>query len=160
LRELFKYLVVSAIECAEANVIQTQPTGGKVDDAISHRTHPSIYNDPMSYRLGKREQRDYATYDEWLGMNIFRVKLGAWIADVPTILLDAVRGEMFSADPQAPTRFAATWAPTAADQREGLLARLLTTSGQINSGTSVWFVGATGLACCADETTFVPAGAG
>jgi hypothetical protein len=239
-------------------------SGGKVADAISHRTHPSIYNDPMSYRLGKRpgldwilthfdkrddklavldgvgtpalaavvlsdrdnptrtitlsvdsyhrnevralhgltvaeekdavsppqvksatvtvtprrraavdsvtiafevargpgEQRDYATYDEWLGMNIFRVKLGAWIADVPTILLDAVRGEMFSADPQAPTRFAATWAPMAADQRDGLLARLLTTSGQINSGTSVWFVGATGLACCADETTFVPGDAG
>jgi hypothetical protein len=242
-------------------------SGGRISDAISRRTHPSIYNDPMSVRLGHRPgldwilshfdkrddkllpfdgvgtaalahvvlsdrdnpkrtitiaidshhrnnvrglhgltvdeevdavsppqvsrttvtvtplqhgkvatvtieldlargpsaARDYATFEEWLGMNIWRVKLGAWIpggpqgALVPVILLDLLRGAAFTYTETAPTRLTATWTPTADEQRDGLLAQLLTPRGRAMHGTSVWFIGATGLASSADETRFVVA---
>jgi hypothetical protein len=95
--------------------------------------------------------------------NIWRVKLGAWIDDAngslePAILLDAVCGEMFRADPNTPTRLTATWTPSSKDRRGGSLARPLSPRGRMESGTSVWFVGATGLASCADDTTFVAGG--
>jgi hypothetical protein len=105
----------------------------------------------------------YATFAEWAAMNVWRVKLGALVAagagaaPSPAILLDLERVSAFRTD--APTRFSATWTPTAADQRGGALAGLLSEDGAVQHGTSLWFVGATGLACCADETRFEPAGA-
>jgi hypothetical protein len=110
---------------------------------------------------GPDAARDYKTFDEWLGMNIWRVKLGAWIHGAdgqtmePVILLDLVRGEAFTPSAATGTRMTATWTPTHIEQREGLLARLLTPHGRVTYGTSVWFVGATGLACCADEACFI-----
>ena len=56
-------------------------------------------------------------------------------------------------------RFSATWTPAAAEQRDGALAGLLGEEGPVQHGTSLWFVGATGLPCCSDETRFEPAGA-
>jgi hypothetical protein len=100
-------------------------------------------------------------YDAWLSMNVWRVKLGAIIpptpssglgAPQPVILLDRVRQGDFTA--RTTTTFVTRWAPTAADQRGGRLAEILSPTGRIRYGTSVWFVGATGLACCADELTF------
>jgi hypothetical protein len=48
----------------------------------------------------------------------------------------------------------ATWTPTAQDQRNGLLIQLLSDRGRMLWGTSLWMVGATGLACCPDELAF------
>ena len=105
----------------------------------------------------------YATFAEWAAMNVWRVKLGALVAGgagaapAPAILLDLERASAFRTD--APTRFSTTWTPTAADQRGGALAGLLSEDGAAEHGTSLWFVGATGLACCADETRIELAGA-
>jgi hypothetical protein len=103
-------------------------------------------------------------FDRWVAMNVWRVKIGAIVPrkrdgtsgagvthDV-LLLFDRERATAFTAD--SPTTFSCTWIPSAADQRDGLLADLLTPRGRVHSGTSVWFVGATGLACCADETVF------
>jgi hypothetical protein len=93
-------------------------------------------------------------------MNIWRVKLGAWIEAkrgapaVPTILFDVVRASAFTAAPNDPTRLSATWTPTPQDQRNGLLIHLLSDRGRTRWGTSLWMVGATGLACCPDELAF------
>ena len=105
----------------------------------------------------------YASFTEWAAVNVWRVRLGAMVAPAPGAaaaavqLLDLERAVAFRADTQ--TRFSATWTPTQADQRGGVLADLLSESGAALHGTSLWFVGSTGLACCADETRFEVAGA-
>jgi hypothetical protein len=105
----------------------------------------------------------YASFAEWAAVNGWRVKLGAMIAPkpgaalAPVLLLDLERAVAFRAD--SATRFSVTWKPGPADQRDGQLAGLLSEAGAVRHGTSLWFVGATGLACCADETRFEAAAA-
>jgi hypothetical protein len=130
--------------------IAVTPSMGQI--AIVHIT--------LEAARGPAAMNDYATYEEWLGMNIWRVKLGAWIEAkrgapaVPTILFDVVRASAFTAAPNDPTRLSATWTPTPQDQRNGLLIHLLSDRGRTRWGTSLWMVGATGLACCPDELAF------
>lgn len=104
-----------------------------------------------------------AGFPTWLAMNVWKVKLGALLPEDGTALLlrEWVGAEDFvvdlAADPLGTTltTVRASWRPTVDEQRDGLLARILSPAGRIAFGTSVWFVGATGLACCADETTIV-----
>jgi hypothetical protein len=106
----------------------------------------------------------YASFAEWAAVNVWRDRLGAMLAPAPGAalaavrLLDLERAVAFRADTQ--TRFSTTWTPTQADQGGGELAELLSESGAVLHGTSLWFVGATGLFSCADETRFAVAGAG
>jgi hypothetical protein len=70
----------------------------------------------------------------------------------PVILFDRERVPAFTT--AGDTSFTGVWTPTPADQRGGWLAKVLSPSGRVLNGTSVWFVGATGLASCADDTVF------
>jgi hypothetical protein len=117
----------------------------------------------LTLARGPEAKHAYTSYGEWVAMNVWRVKVGAIVpgatdepggtsAVAPLVLFDAVREDVFAAT--TPTTFQAVWSPTSADQRGGLLATVLTPAGHVRYGTSVWFVGATGFACCADETDF------
>ena len=107
---------------------------------------------------GPAASNAYSTFDEWLAMNVWRVKLGAILPPANgggpqvVILFDRERVTDFTA--MSPTRFTITWIPTAAEQLAGRLGEILSPRGRIRYGTSVWFVGATGMACCADEIRF------
>ncbi|HEU5175205.1 MAG TPA: hypothetical protein VFT96_10665 [Gemmatimonadaceae bacterium] len=100
-----------------------------------------------------------AGYARWVAMNIWQVKIAAldpatgdvlWIASLD-------RAEHFKTG-SVPTTLVARGAPL----RNSILSNdrlevLLSPTGQRNFGTSVWFVGATGLAACADETVLAVA---
>ena len=96
-----------------------------------------------------------AAFAEWVAMNIWRIKLGFVPSgsDQPELLLDVEREPNFVPDATGRVH-EMIWRPAAADQRGGLLGRILSEEGAIRFGTSVWFVGSTGLAAPPDETTF------
>lgn len=95
----------------------------------------------------------YDSFATWVAMNIWRIKLGAIIAGRGVILLDVEREQIFTPNANG-TTFTTVWTPPANHPHLAMLARLLTPEGRVRFGTSVWFVGATGMACCADETLF------
>jgi hypothetical protein len=96
---------------------------------------------------------------EWVTMNVWRVALGALVPlggensggkrDVVILLSKTI--EAFEAS-DTPAKFSASWSPPPEQQR--LIDQVVSESGRVHYGTSVWFVGATGLACCPDETVF------
>ena len=97
------------------------------------------------------ERVDALDYREWVATNVWRVKLGGVIPETSTveILLDRERETDFQASAGSQT-WNFTWFPTSAEQRNGALARMLSESGAARFGTSLWFVGATGLAAPPD----------
>jgi hypothetical protein len=96
------------------------------------------------------------SYPEWVAMNVWRVKLAFVSGGEPAVdlVFDLERETVFAATADAQT-YEGAWRPSASDQRGGLLAEVLSRAGSVRYGTSVWFVGSTGLAAPPDEVTWL-----
>ena len=91
-------------------------------------------------------------YENWLAMNVWRVKIACWDPYTHEVLkiLDVEHMNSFEQKDTVNVR-KFTWFPNTVDQRSGLLSTVLTQEGAILNGTSIWCIGATGLAACPDR---------
>lgn len=95
---------------------------------------------------------EYRSFEEWVAVNVWRVKLGALVGADFVTLFDERRADAFAATGE--TKLAGEWTPSPSDPHFAELASLLSDRGRIRHGTSMWFVGATGLVSCADDLRF------
>ncbi len=92
-------------------------------------------------------------FQEWLGLNIDQVKVGALDGLVAVELAAFQReGLMVQGTDQRTLSF--SWQPDPSHPRAADLVDLLSDRGQKLQGTSVWFVGLTGMAAIAGQTRF------
>jgi hypothetical protein len=92
------------------------------------------------------------TYESWLAMNVWRVKIACWnpLTQNTLTLADLEHMTVFAAGADETVR-EGEWTPAAADQRGGILASVLNEAGCMLDATSLWCVGSTGLAAPPDE---------
>lgn len=117
----------------------------------------------ISFTMGRkpddRLHNSLESYREWVASNVWRVKLGGVLPDSDTVvlLLDLEREIVFQPSNDN-TTWTYIWLPSVAQQRNGALAAMLSEAGAAQYGTSLWFVGATGLAAPPDGVGWCVAG--
>lgn len=120
------------------------------------RDQQRVQQSSISFTVGRgpddARHNGIGSFREWVAANVWRVKIGAVIPGTTRveILFDMERETAFQSSDDD-TSWTFTWLPSEFDQRNGALAAMLNDAGAVYYGTSLWFVGATGLAAPPDQ---------
>jgi hypothetical protein len=136
--------ILSPPEIASANIVAELDSTGNVTRVRVTCVSARALSDVQALDFGDLQSE--AAFDKWFALNVDQVRIG--IPESSTgdnVLFSAPRDGVIARD-AGTNRFSFEWTPQPTDPHFAELAFLLSENGQVLRGTSLWFIGISGLA--------------